>query len=162
MLRLKDNWGLSPKQSVYPTYIFKAQGMLWKKRPVSKHNRAMTITNSQQLLPLLMLGPHKRDPQLWWERWAWLLVTDRFCGEQRCSLSCVPTVSPGGSKSEIRQKALLNSTRHKTKTMNPRILERHFCGRNGAAKGGKEGSESGWSIHNTLHTYVRLPKNKIH
>lgn len=154
MLRTKDSWELSPKQPVYPTYLFKAQGMLWKRRPVSTHNRAMIIMNSQQLLPLLMLGPHKRDSQLWWERWAWLLVTDRFCGEQRRSLSCIPTVSPAGSKSEIRQKALLNSMRHKTKIMNPRILERHFYRRKGLPRVGRKGVKVGRVEHPQYITHI--------
>lgn len=49
-----------------------------------------------------------------------------------------PLMSPAGSKPKNRQKALLNSMRHKIRIMNTRIFKRHFYGRKGLPKVGRK------------------------
>lgn len=149
-VKTKDCWGHNPKQTVYPTHPFKAQGTLRKRRPFSKHNMAITILNSQQLC-LLKLGPHMLDPQLWWEQvvvgfylWMLNLRTNRFCEGQRHSISTVPTGE--SSKVQTQDQAEGPIKFHETHTkiiMNIRILERYFYGRRGLPWAGEKSGRGG-------------------
>lgn len=75
--------------------------------------------------------------------------------ESRGVLSAVyPLVSPAGSKPEIRQKALINSMRHKTKIMNIRIFERHFYRRKGLPRVGRKEVKVGGVEHPQYITHI--------